>query len=516
MSIPFDRTDFAYFWRIEIIQFLLKLMGQMLRPWKTILNIELGSHKAVFQQIADGIIGEIRKGRLKPGMSLPGSRILAADIGVNRKTVVLAYEELIAEGWLETAYKKGTFVSEKLPKQKERRRQRNEESISSVKNFSFTAFGSGMPASVSAEVPLIVFNDGLPDVKLAPLDELARAYKRIFQQKARWRMLGYANERGEERLRTAISTMLRMDRGVSFDINQICVTRGSQMALYLSAQILIKPGDIVVVETPGFRPAFEAFEHAGAKLIPVEVDEQGICIPELEELCRNKTVKAVYVTPHHQFPTTVSMKADRRLRLLELANKYGFAIIEDDYDHDYHFGMRSLLPLASYDNAQNVIYISSLSKLIAPAVRVGYVAGPERFIDALAALRMTIDRQGDPVMENAVAELMEEGTVNKHAKRALGVYRERRASMSKHLDKYLKEKADYHLPEGGLAFWLKFKTPVDTAALSESLLKHGVQVISTERFSFNGKALNALRLGYADLDEEELERGIQIIASLIP
>ncbi|SHG39210.1 GntR family transcriptional regulator / MocR family aminotransferase [Pedobacter caeni] len=516
MSIPFDTTNFAYFWMGEIIQFLLKLMGQMLRPWKTILNIELGSHKSVFQQIADGIIGEIKKGRLKPGMSLPGSRILATDIGVNRKTVVLAYEELMAEGWLETAYKKGTFVSEKLPKQKERRRQRNEDSISSVKNFSFTAFGSGMPATVNSDTPLIVFNDGLPDVKLAPLDELARAYKRIFQQKARWRMLGYANERGEERLRTAISTMLTMDRGLSFGINQICITRGSQMALYLTAQILIRPGDMVAIETPGYRPAFEAFKHAGAKITAVEVDEQGICITELEQLCKRHQLKAVYVTPHHQFPTTVSMKADRRLQLLQLSNQYGFAIIEDDYDHDYHFGLRSLLPLASYDHADNVIYISSLSKLIAPAVRVGYVAGPEQFIDSLAALRMTIDRQGDPVMENAVAELMEEGIVNKHAKRALGIYRERRAVMSKYLDQYLKGKADYQLPEGGLAFWLKFKQPIDTIAFSESLLRHGVQVISTERFSFNGKPVNALRLGYAALDEEELERGIQIIASLIP
>ena len=120
------------------------------------------------------------------------------------------------------------------------------------------------------------------------------------------------------------------------------------------------------------------------------------------------------------------------------------------------------------------------------------------------------------LLENAVAELMEEGIVNKHAKRALGIYRERRSVMSKYLDQYLKEKADYQRPEGGLAFWLRFKKPIDTIAFSELLLKHGVQVISTERFSFNGKPLNALRLGYAALDEAELERGIQIIASLIP
>ncbi len=489
----------------------------MLRPWKTILNLEIGADKAVFQQIADGLIAEIIKGRLKPGMSLPGSRILAEDIGLNRKTVVLAYEQLIAEGWLETVYKKGTFVSEKLPIQKTRRKQRNEESISSVKNFSFTAYNEGIPANIPTDVPLIVFNDGLPDVKLAPLDELARAYKRIFQQKARWRMLGYANERGEERLRIALSMMLSMDRALNFNVNQICITRGSQMALYLTAQVLVKPGDFVAIENPGYRPAFDVFKHAGAIMLPVGLDEQGIDVKQLEELCKSQAIKAVYVTPHHQFPTTVSMKVDRRLQLLNLSNQYGFAIIEDDYDHDYHFGSRSLQPLASYANAHNVIYISSLSKLIAPAVRVGYVAGPESFIDSLAALRMTIDRQGDPVMEHAVAELMEEGLVNKHAKKALGIYRERRAMMVKYLDLYMKEVADYELPEGGLAFWLVFKKPVNTIQLAAQLLNNGVQVISTERFSFDEQPLNALRLGYASLEATEMERGLRlIVASLIP
>ncbi|MBC8984238.1 PLP-dependent aminotransferase family protein [Pedobacter sp. N36a] len=490
-------------------------MGQMLRPWKTILNIELGTEKAVFQQIADGVIAEILNGRLKAGMSLPGSRILAEDISVNRKTVVLAYEQLIAEGWLETVYKKGTFVSGKLPKQKVGRKQRNEDSISALKNFSFTAYHRGSPAEVLSEVPLIVFNDGLPDVKLAPLDELARAYKRIFQQKARWRMLGYANERGEERLRSAISSMLSMDRALSFNQSQICITRGSQMALYLTAQVLLKAGDFVAIENPGYRPAFDVFQHAGATVIPVGLDEQGINVRQLEEICKLQPIKAVYVTPHHQFPTTRSMKADRRLQLLNLSNHYGFAIVEDDYDHDYHFGSRSLQPLASYSVAHNVIYISSLSKLIAPAVRIGYVAGPEAFIDSLAALRMTIDRQGDPVMENAVAELMEEGLVNKHAKRALGIYRERRTMMAKYLDLYMKGLADYELPEGGLAFWLVFKQPVNTIQLAEQLLKNGVQVISTERFSFDEQPLNALRLGYASLGAEEMERGIRLMAALL-
>jgi GntR family transcriptional regulator/MocR family aminotransferase len=325
-------------------------------------------------------------------------------------------------------------------------------------------------------------------------------------------MLGYGNEKGEERLRIAIGEMLRLERGLSIDTENICVTRGSQMALYLVACTLIKHGDVVAVENPGYEPVWKAFTHAGATLQPVKVDEQGICAVTLEKLCKRKKIKAIYVTPHHQFPTTVNMKADRRIKLIELSNKYGFAIVEDDYDHDYHFCLRNVLPIASSERAPNVIYISSLTKLIAPAVRIGYVAGPKNFIDSLAAFRRVIDRQGDVVMELAVAELMEEGEIRKHARRAFSVYKERRDLMAKYLDTYLSKHASFVKPDGGLAYWVKFNKTIHTGELASKLLKKGVAINPTERFSFDGKPLSALRLGYAALDVNELENGIKLLS----
>lgn len=486
----------------------------MLRPWKTILHIELNSDKAVFLQIADGIILEIKKGRLKPGMSLPGSRVLANDIGVNRKTVVLAYEELIDTGWLSTANKSGTFVSEKLPEIKHSRKNKQEAAPPSPASFSFNVRERILPGD-DDRPPLIVFDDGLPDVKLAPMDELVKAHKRIFQQKSRWCMMGYRSPKGEKRLRDALADMLTHDRGLNVHPERICVTRGSQMALYLTVQTLVCPGDWVAIETPGYSPAWETFKQAGAKIEPIKVDDEGICVTALEQLCQRKKIKAVYVTPHHQFPTTVSMKIGRRLELLALSTKYGFAIVEDDYDHEYHFGARSLLPLASNEAAANVIYISSLSKLLAPAVRIGYVVGPEKFIDSLAALRMIVDRQGDTVMENAVAELMEAGAIHRHAKRAFNIYKTRREQMAFYLDHYLQHKITYQKPEGGLAYWVLINKAVNTTLLATKLLKKGVQIIPTERFFFDKKPLNALRLGYASLDNHALEEGIKTIASCL-
>lgn len=488
-------------------------MGQMLRPWKTILSIEVKSSKAVYQQIAEGIIDEIGRGRLKPGTPLPGTRQLAEDLNVNRKTIVLAYEELLAEGWLTTAYKKGTFVSDKLPQKATAYRSINQPTPEP--GFSFKKSRQNGDPFIQKVRNTIVFDDGLPDVRLAPMNELVRAYKRIFQQNTRWRMMGYGNPKGTDKIRLAISEMLQHNRGLNADAENICVTRGSQMALYLTAITLTSKGDVIGIEDPGYTPAWNTFLQCGAKLQPLKVDSEGVCIETLEKICSKRKLKAIYLTPHHQFPTTVSLKIDRRLKLIELSNQYGFAIIEDDYDHEFHYSSKSLLPLASHANAGNVIYISSLSKIVAPALRIGYIAGPSTFIDSVAALRKFIDVQGDSVMEYAIAELMQQGDIRKHAHRAYLVYRQRRENMERCLQEHLSDQVTFEKPEGGLAYWITLNKEKDTRQLAERLLRKGVSVIPTEAFSFEGTPLNALRLGYASLTDEELGKGIQLISQTL-
>lgn len=488
-------------------------MVQKLRPWKTVIQLNLNCERSIYRQVADGIVAEIKKGRLPPGTLLPGTRQLAENLRVNRKTIVMAFEDLIAEGWLSSAYKKGTFVSEKLPVTNITYRQAKQQPI--VANFSYKNSSADGDPFIQKGGNRIVFDDGLPDVRLAPMDELARAYKRIFQQNTRWRMMGYGNPKGTEMIRAAIANMLSHDRGLTADKENLLVTRGSQMALYLTANTIIERGDRIAVEDPGYAPAWNTFMQCGAKLLPVKTDSEGMCIETLEKLCARSKIKAVYVTPHHQFPTTVSMKIDRRLKLIELSNRFGFAIIEDDYDHEFHFSSRSLMPLASYEGAANVIYISSLSKIVAPAVRIGYVLGPEPFIRSMAAIRKMIDVQGDNVMEHAIAELMEEGSIRKHARRAFSVYRDRRENMEQMLLHYLGDKVNFTKPEGGLAYWVQLNKHVDTRQLAAQLLSKGVSVIPTEPFSFELRALNALRLGYASLTVNEMEDGLRIISKLL-
>ncbi|MEQ7802279.1 PLP-dependent aminotransferase family protein [Pedobacter sp. ASV1-7] len=483
----------------------------MIRPWKTTFNISFDSGKTIVEEIAASIREEIVKGRLERGAPLPGTRTLANDLGVNRKTVVFAYESLIADGWAEARLKSGTFVSDKLP---EIKGLNTEEAVKMESNFEIREFISAPLTEKPTPGNLIFFNEGAPDANLAPLKELSRAYRRILDRQGKWRILGYGDERGDLKLREMLTLFLSRDRGFHADPENICITKGSQMALYLTARVLINHGDTVVVENPGYPAVRRLFAENGALVKTVEVDQEGIDINALESLCKNDKIKAVYVTPHHQFPTTVTMKAGRRIELLELSIKYSFAIIEDDYDHEYHFGAGNNLALASSEMAVNVIYISSYSKLIAPAIRVGYITGPNMFMKSLISLRAQIDRQGDNILEHAIADLMEDGTIGRHAKKAVSIYRNRRDLMEKCLTKDFGTILNHKRPEGGLAYWIEFNEKIDFNKYAELLKRKHIQIVPPETFYNDGLARFGMRLGYGSLNEEELENGIKTLAEV--
>ena len=470
----------------------------MLRPWDLQINIDVNCHRAVYIQIADAIKLAISTGKLSAGDALPGSRQLAAKIKVNRNTIIDALEELLAEGWLISKERKGTFVADNLP-------------ASPIQKTSVP----GMVKQAAFLPPEIVFDDGLPDTSIAPIKELAAAYRQIFSRKGRRQLMGYSQPAGEADFRAAIVQMLNYKRGMRLNVDEIFITRGSQMAMYLSAHCLLEHGDYVAVENPGYKPAWQTFENAGAKILPIAVDAEGMVVADLKaQLSRHKKIKAVYTTPHHQFPTTVSLSTPRRLELIDLSNQYGFTIIEDDYDNEFHFGQQQLLPLSSYENLENYIYIGTMSKIVAPALRLGYLASSAAFLEKAGRLRKIIDVQGDNIMAQAVLELINDGHIKRHLKKATVLYKNKRDYFEKMAQQYLEGKADFTRPEGGLAFWLSPKKLINSGQLIHQLSLKGVQLMNPRDFSFD-KPVNGLRLGYASPGEKQLEQGLRILASLL-
>ncbi len=486
----------------------------MLRSWGLKMELQFKSGQAIYMQITQKIIEEIKLGRLPASTTMPGSRYLASDLGVNRRTVVLAYDELIAQGWLCTEYRRGTFVSENIPGMLISHERSGIDNVLALKAFDALNLDQDIYCDNST-TKLIEFNDGIPDSRLIPFEVLSRAFRHALVYSARSKRLGYDNPRGQLELRKSISVMLNMERGLHVDVNQICIVRGSQMGIFLVARILINKNDNVVFEHLTYPPAREAFKSCGANILTVGVDEHGINVDEIELLCLKNKIKAVYVTPQHQFPTTVMMLAERRLKLLLLAEQYDFAILEDDYDHEFHFSHHPMLPLASTDRSQRVIYIGSLSKVLAPGLRVGYIAASPAFIDRCAAEIMLIDRQGNSVTELAVSELMNKGVLKHHIRKTLKIYNQRRVLLAKLLQEKLPNVIDFCTPSGGLAFWLNLKFDLDVDKLVDRFMEEKIRISPDAIFVQENNNYKAIRLGFGTLDFDEIINVVQSLKRIL-
>jgi GntR family transcriptional regulator / MocR family aminotransferase len=238
-------------------------------------------------------------------------------------------------------------------------------------------------------------------------------------------------------------------------------------------------------------------------------------VDALEKICKRKKIKALYVTPHHHYPTTVTLTASRRIKLLSLAEKYGFIIVEDDYDYDFHYQSSPILPLVSADTKGMVIYIGTLSKTIAPFIRTGYVIAPENLILELRRIRQLMDSQGDPIMELALAEMFQDGSINRHMKKALQEYHRRRDSLCNYMKQKLSNVIDFKVPDGGLAIWAKFDKSVPLPPLTEKLRAQGLILSNGLIHDSSPVSFNSTRMGFAWMNEKEAINAVDMLAKTI-
>ncbi|MVM32094.1 aminotransferase class I/II-fold pyridoxal phosphate-dependent enzyme [Spirosoma sp. HMF4905] len=485
--------------------------------FKNFIQIDKGADTAIYLQVVNALIQQIRRGQLRSGSKLPGSRELAEVLAVHRKTIVAAYDELMAQGWIEMLPRKGTFVVQDLPEIKPKKLKQSElgmpypaQTIFAIQENRVGSF----PAAVIPDPKALIINDGFPDTRLVPNELLLRELRSVSRQAAFRKYHMYGNPEGTDYLRETLSGFLRETRGLPISAANVMITRGAQMGIYLTAQLLLKPGDQVIVGESSYFAATLICQQTGAHINRVPVDEFGIDVDAVEQLCKKKRIRLLYVIPHHHHPTTVTMPPERRIRLLELAATYKFAIIEDDYDYDFHYTSNPIQPMTSLDHHGSVIYIGTLSKTLVPAIRVGFIVAPENFIRAVANLRMAIDRQGDSMMEIAIAELYRNGTISRHIRKVVNLYRERRDHFCSLLTDRLGDRVSFKLPDGGMAVWTKFNDS-DLRQVSAKAAQKGLIMSDGQRYNTGATNYNSARLGFASLNLNEQDRAIEIMAGCL-
>ncbi len=490
LKIPFCEFD----WTSTILSMLnWELLTAALDPRR-------GS--PMFVQLSEALANDIRIGRLKPGDPLPGTRALATRLRVHRNTIIAGYKELMAQGLVQARRGGGTFVAkEALSSLQDLDRA---PPASRARTYSVVPPPQPMPLIFPPDprTALILYR-AAPDVRLFPTSALARAFRNGLRRHGR-SLLNYGDPRGHEDLRRGLSTMLSYSRGLSVEPEDLMVTRGSQQAIDLVARALLSPGDVVGVEALGNPGTWTALRLAGAELKPLPVDDEGLEVGALVSLLKTHKVRAVYVTPHHQFPTNTVMTVARRKRLAALSLDHGFAIIEDDYDHEFHYEGRPEPPIAADADGANVLYLGSLSKILAPGLRVGFIVAPAPLMERLVALRLASDMQGDAAVEYAIAKLFEDGELLRHLRRMRTLYARRRDALSAALVRRLGSVLSFRVPSGGMALWVQVADGIEIAPWEQAGRKLGVLFRGAGMLDFAGSDLPFLRLGFTYHNEEEL------------
>lgn len=468
----------------------------MRQPWKIRLHLEDREEKTLFLKLANQIIQEILSGRITQATRLPGSRTLADELGINRKTVQSVYEDLEAQGWLVSKARQGTFVSENLPDLKA-------QSSPTLEQVDITAV---LPTQVLTK------NDGVPDNRLIPYELFSRAYRHALIQVTRHQTMGYGDPQGSLELRQALLEMLSMERFIQTSMENICVVRGSQMGIFLAARVLAQhqpQRHIIVVEQWAYPPAVETFLSNHYQIIRVRLDKHGLDTDHLTEILSSYAVAAVYTTPHHQYPTTVTMSMDRRLKLLELSNAFDFYIIEDDYDHEFHYDSRPIPPLISLPAADKVIHIGSLSKVFAPSLRIGYVVTNVQIIQAMKQDILLIDKQGNAITELAMAELMQQGEIKRHIRKMRKIYQQRRDFAVRAFQQTFENWVEIAPPAGGMALWVKFKLPFQQQFLTVLKKLHIDSEYDFGSVWHHSDHSFYIRFGFAALTELEIRQTVE-------
>lgn len=468
----------------------------------------------IYRQLYDWFRRAIIAGQMRPGQRVASTRSLAAELKVSRIPVLNAYEQLLAEGYFETFVGAGTCVASSIPddiqgppsgKGRKRFQEKTVEKLGPRRMSRRGAALTHLPTQSWLNI-VGAFRVSLPALDHFPIGIWSKLVARHSRRPGRG-IMAYGDAMGYLPLRETIAEYLGAVRAVRCDASQIMVTTGSQQGLQLSAQVLLDPKDRVWIEEPGYPSARQAFIAAGAQLIPVLVDHEGMNIAGI--IRRRHNARVVYITPSHQYPLGMTMSAARRMLLLNWAVRTGAWIIEDDYDSEYRFGSRPIASLQGLDTDARVIYIGTFSKVMFPALRVGYVVVPKDLVPAFSAARDAADVFSSTLYQLVLTDFIREGHLARHIRRMRMLYMDRRKALVKAIRVQMGDMLEVIGGEAGMHLVALLPPGTSDVAVSRKAAQRGISATPLSTCYLRPPARAGLILGYGGVNAHQIHDGVR-------
>lgn len=450
----------------------------------------------LYSQLYYWIKKEIEEGRLLPGMKMPSIRQLTLHLKVSRNTVEAAYQQLQAEGYIESVPKSGIWVAE-------------------IEKPFFHPVAQEQPISLECKPPsevLIDFEYGNVDIKKFPLKQWKKSLSDALDQESDW-LFKYSEKMGELALRREISNYLLQSRGVRSTPEQILITAGTQASMTLICQLLTLREETVAMEEPGYTGVRSVLEDQGCYIEPVPLEKDGLSVEHLQ----TSMAKAVYITPSHQFPVGMVLSISKRMRLLKWAYKTGGYIIEDDYDGEFRYQGQPIPSLKSLDEEEKVIYLGTFSKSFLPSARLSYIVLPPYLMVQYSRQFAAYNQSVSPIIQRSMALFMQSGEFERHIRRMRKLYQRKHQTLLRSIEQYMGTQVEVVGEKSGLHILLKLKG-ITASELIESGLKKGVKAYSPASFWLHPppQSDSYIMLGFGGLSIEEIENGIRLLAGCLP